>query len=283
MNQLHKNLKMTETIQQLKEDIALLQMKLQKLEETQMTLEKSGEFSIVSYNGETYYRNLYDGICGGWYKTDTDGEVFYLVEDETERKLEKLYQEQVVVKEPKKEQKWGDIVRESVKWCKEHPDESVEDYLTPQTPEQVDAGLRNAMRQAKKDGVFDEPTKPMNEVLDRLENKYEDAEENAASYMTDEVVNRMLKKWETDPPSFLRFELGKTLEALITRWWDDVYDGIHQDWDREVAIDDLIDQIQLWLPREQSHEGTQSASVIDLVDGYNDALTKIKSKLRNKK
>ena len=139
------------------------------------------------------------------------------------------------------------------------------------------------MRKAKKDGVFDEPTKPMNEVLDRLENKYKDAEENAASYMTDEVVNKMLKRWETDPPSFLRFELSKTLEALITRWWDDVYDGIHQDWDREVAIDDLIDQIQLWLPREQSHEGTQSASVIDLVDGYNDALTKIKSKLRNKK
>ena len=274
---------MTETIQQLKEDIALLQMKLQKLEETQMTLEKSGEFSIVSYNGETYYRNLYDGICGGWYKTDTDGEVFYLVEDETERKLEKLYHEQVVVKEPKKEQKW-DVVRESVKWCKEHPDESVEDYLKPHTPEQVDAGLRNAMRQAKKDGVFDEPTKPMNEVLNRLENKYKDAEENAASYMTDEVVNRMLKKWEENPPSFLRFELSKTLEALITRWWDDVlYGGIHQDWDREVAIDDLIDQIQLWLPREQSHEGTQSSSVIDLVDGYNDALTKIKSKLRNKK
>ena len=93
----------------------------------------------------------------------------------------------------------------------------------------------------------------------------------------------MLKKWEENPPDFLKFELGRSLEALITRWWDDVYDGIHQDWDREVAIDDLIDQIQLWLPREQSHEGTQSASVIDLVDGYNDALTKIKSKLRNKK
>jgi hypothetical protein len=95
-------------------------------QELEMTLEKSGEFSIVSYNGETYYRNLYDGICGGWYKTDTDGEVFYLVEDETERKLEKLYQEQVVVKEPKKEQKWGDIVRESVKWCEEHREESHE-------------------------------------------------------------------------------------------------------------------------------------------------------------
>jgi hypothetical protein len=219
-------------------------------QETQMTLEKSGEFSIVSYNGETYYRNLYDGICGGWYKTDTDGEVFYLVEDETERKLEKLYQEQVVVKEPEKKQKW-DVVRESVKWCKEHPDESVEDYLKPHTP--------------------DEPTKPMNEVLDRLENKY-----------NDEVVNRMLKKWEENPPSFLRFELSRSLEALITRWWCDVF-TTHEDWDMETAIDDLIDQIQLWLPKEQDSSGTQSASVIDLVDGYNDALTKIKSKLRNKK
>ena len=172
----------------------------------------------------------------------------------------------------KEPEKW-DVVRESVKWCEEHPDENPLDYLKPQTPEQVDAGLRNAMRQAKKEGVFDKPTKPMNEVLDRLENKYEN----------DDVVNRMLKKWEENPPDFLKFELGRSLEALITRWWDDVYDGIHQDWDREVAIDDLIDQIQLWLPKSQSSSGTQSASVIDLVDGYNDALTKIKSKLRNKK
>jgi hypothetical protein len=170
-----------------------------------------------------------------------------------------------------KEQKW-DVVRESVKWCEEHPNENPLDYLTPQTPEQVDAGLRNAMRQAKKDGVFDEPTKPVNEVLDRLENKYEN----------DEVVNRMLKEWEENPPEFLKFELGKTLEALITRWWCDVF-TTHEDWDMETAIDDLCDRVELWLPKSQSHEGTQSSSVIDLVDGYNDALTKIKSKLRNKK
>ncbi len=128
-----------------------------------------------------------------------------------------------------------------------------------------------------------ENSKPMNEVLGKLENKYKQAEENAASYITDEVVNRMLKKWEENPPSFLRFELGKTLEALITRWWDDVYDGIHQDWDREVAIDDLIDQIQLWLPKSQSASGSQSLGVEDMVEGFNDCLKKIKSKLRNKK
>ena len=125
---------------------------------------------------------------------------------------------------------------------------------------------------AEEDWKVEEPTKPMNEVLDRLENKYEN----------DEVVNRMLKKWEENPPEFLKFELGRSLEALITRWWCDVF-TTHEDWDMETAIDDLIDQIQLWLPKEQDSSGTQSASVIDLVDGYNDALTKIKSKLRNKK
>jgi hypothetical protein len=257
--------KMTE-IEKTEGEIKVLQAKLELLKE----MEKHK--SPVEEAYKRVYGNYPDtGICNGmsyvWWDVFCKGY--------------NASKEDYKVEEPKKEQKW-DVVRESVKWCEEHRDESVEEYLKPQTPEQVDAGLRNAMRQAKKDGVFDEPTKPVNEVLDRLENKYKDAEENAASYITDDVVNRMLKKWETDPPSFLRFELGKTLEALITRWWDDVF-TTHEDWDMETAIDDLIDQIQLWLPKEQDSSGTQSASVIDLVDGYNDALTKIKSKLRNKK
>jgi len=256
---------MTETIQTLKEDIAILQEKLRKLEEQdpEMLLLRQGKVDVVDYDGKKYFRIEYtDSFAGeySWYVRKVGEDAIRPVRDvNVYAPLEELYQKEVV---------------------KQKDDYPYKKY----TPEETAEGLRNAMRKAKKDGVFDEPTKPMNEVLDRLENKYKDAEENAASYMTDEVVNRMLKRWETDPPSFLRFELSKTLEALITRWWDDVlYGGIHQDWDREVAIDDLIDQIQLWLPREQSHEGTQSASVIDLVDGYNDALTKIKSKLRNKK
>ena len=306
-----EELKMTETIQQLKEDIAILQEKLQKLEEIEKHKspveeaykEVYGWYPPTTPSVSNYENNRWSDFQNGYNASKVTEAAASMTNCIIEGNPPNgcsawsewfelfgskgiLHNLRISAKEyqPKeKEQKWGDIVRESVKWCEEHPDESVEDYLTPQTPEQVDAGLRNAMRKAKKDGVFDEPTKPMNEVLDRLENKYKDAEENAASYMTDEVVNKMLKRWETDPPSFLRFELSKTLEALITRWWDDVYDGIHQDWDREVAIDDLIDQIQLWLPKSQSSSGTQSASVIDLVDGYNDALTKIKSKLRNKK
>ena len=147
---------------------------------------------------------------------------------------------------------------------------------TPQTPEQVAEGLRDAMRQAKEDGVFDN-------VVDEPKH-YDEIEwdEKDNSKPMDEVVNRLLEKWKTDPPEFLKFELGKTLEDLITRWWLDIHTN-YKDWDVPTCVDDLIDQIQLWLPREQSAEGSQSVSVIDLVDGYNDALKKIKSKLRNKR
>ena len=234
-----KNLNSVESI---KAEIKVLQSKLEFYEE----LEKQP-------------LTLFDVIRNLGYSVDMCYEIVDAVEE-----FEKS-------KEP---EKW-DVVRESKKWCEEHPDESVEDYLRPKTPEQVADGLKEAFREAVKQGIVssvDKP-KPMNEVLDRLENKYEN----------DDVVNRILKKWEENPPDFLRFELSKSLEALITRWWDDVYDGIHQDWDREVAIDDLIDQIQLWLPKSQSAAGSQSLGVEDMVEGFNDCLNKIKSKLRNKK
>ena len=272
---------------EIQKQIEELQEKLQKLEEIEkqprMNLQQEGKYAVVSYHDKVYYR-LGGEFDFSWYikKDVSDYHIHYrspnlvMVEDaETDRLLEGLYYNHIQVKK-EKEQRVKDAVRESVKWCEEHPDENPLDWVKPQTPEQVADGLKEAFREAVKQGIVssvDEPTKPMNEVLDRLENKYEN----------DDVVNRMLKKWEENPPDFLKFELGRSLEALITRWWDDVYDGIHQDWDREVAIDDLIDQIQLWLPKSQSSSGTQSASVIDLVDGYNDALTKIKSKLRNKK
>ena len=73
---------------------------------------------------------------------------------------------------------------------------------TPQTPEQVDAGLRDAMRQAKKDGVFDEPSKPMDEVMDRLVEKY-----------------KSQKLW-----NMMRNELGYSIDCcdeivdLVERW-----------------------------------------------------------------
>jgi len=256
---------MTE-IEKTKQEIKMLQEKLNKLEEAEkkpdMMLMRQGKVDIVDYDTKAYYRIEYtDSFSGAyvWFVRRRGEESIRQVRDiNVYGVLEDYYQKQVLKQK--------------------------EDYpYKKQTPEEVAEGLRNAMKQAKEDGVFDEPTKPMDEVVDRLENKWNSATENAASYITDDVVNRMLKEWEENPPDFLKFELGKTLEALITRWWDDVYDGIHQDWDREVAIDDLVDQIQLWLPREGSSEGSQDHYAIVATDAENALLQKIKSKLRNKK
>jgi hypothetical protein len=48
-------------------------------------------------------------------------------------------------------------------------------------------------------------------------------------------------------------------------------------------LEDILNNIEKWLPDFQSAAGSQNVDTELLVDGYNDALTKIKSKLRNKK
>ena len=156
------------------------------------------------------------------------------------------YEEKVV-----EEQKW-DAVRESVKWCEENPDKDPLDWLKPQTPEQVADGLKEAFRTAIKEGIIPEIKQP-----------------------TDELVDKLTK----NPPEFLKFELGKTLTDLIYQWWGDVF-TTHSDWDMETSIEDLVDQIQMWLPKEQSAAGSQSLGVEDMVEGFNDCLKKIKGKLR---
>jgi len=64
-----------------------------------------------------------------------------------------------VMEKVQEEQKW-DAVRESVKWCEEHPNENPLDYLKPQTPEQVADGLKEAFREAVKQGVVSSSNKP---------------------------------------------------------------------------------------------------------------------------
>jgi len=126
---------------------------------------------------------------------------------------------------------------------------------TPQTPDQVEEGLRNAMRTAIKEGIIPEIKQP-----------------------TDELIDKLTK----NPPEFLKFELGKTLEDIIHKWWECIF-TTNSDWDCDTCIDDLIDQVELFLPREQSAEGSQDIYAVAAVEGFNDAIKKIKSKLRNKK
>jgi hypothetical protein len=80
-----------------------------------------------------------------------------------------------------KEQKW-DVIRESVKWCEENPEKSVEDYLTPQTPDKIEENLREAFQKVQQ-------TEEWKETQRKIDSNY------------DEMVK--------NPPEFLKFELGK--------------------------------------------------------------------------
>ena len=124
-----------------------------------------------------------------------------------------------------KGQQIKDAVRESKKWCEENPDKDPLDCLKPQTPEQVADGLKEAFREAVKQGVVSS-TKP------------------------------------------------QTLYDVIADWWDDTFTK------KETSLQELVDAIEEWLPKEQSAAGSQNAYVECTVEGFNDCLNKIKRKLR---
>ena len=270
---------MTETIQQLKEDIAILQEKLQKLEEIEkqprMNLQQEGEYAVVSYHDKTYYR-LEGETTFSWYikKDVSEYHIHYrspnlvmVVDAETERLLEGLYYNHIQVKK-EKEQQIKELVRESVKWCEEHPEESVEDYLKPHTPEKTEKSLRESFVKAQQTEKWKETQRKIDAPKESWMNK------------SDEELVAILEK---NPPEFLKFVMGKTLEQIIERWWCDTFTGPHEKWSMEECIDDLIDQIELFLPRSQSSEGTQNIDTVVAVEAHNELLQKIKSKLRNKK
>ena len=69
-------------------------------------------------------------------------------------------------------------------------------------------------------------------------------------------------------------ELKKqTLHDLLHDWWEDIFTG-------KTSIEDLVDRVEAWLPKEQSAAGSQNVDVEFLVDGFNDCLKEIKGKLR---
>ena len=96
------NSKMTETIQQLKEDIAILQEKLQKLEEQdpEMLLLRQGKIDIVDYDGKKYFRIEYtDSFADAysWYVRKVGEDAIRPVRDvNVYAPLEELYQKEVV-------------------------------------------------------------------------------------------------------------------------------------------------------------------------------------------
>lgn len=136
-------------------------------------------------------------------------------------------------------------VRESVKWCEEHPDTDPLDWLKPQNPEQVADGLKEAFREAVKQGVVSSVEKSKDDFMD--------------------MMVAELK--------------GENLTDMIYDWWEDVFTTNSND-DMETSISDLVNRIEAWLPKEQSAAGSQNAYVESAVEGFNDCLNTIKRKLR---
>jgi hypothetical protein len=229
--------KMTEK-ERIEGEIKLLQKKLDLLEEI-----------------EKQPKTLFDVIRNLGYSIDCSWEIVDAIEEfETQKEKEMIKRN---LKTSLQELANGDVrpIDDVVKEAKE------EYPYKKYTPEETEKGLRNAMRTAKEDGVFD-TTKE--------------------SWM-DKPIEELVEMLEKDPPNCLKFVMGKTLEDIVTQWWCDTFTGTHEKWSMEECIDDLIDQIELFLPRSQSSEGTQSVYTEVAVEAHNELLQKIKSKLRNKK
>lgn len=192
---------MTETIQQLKDDIAILQEKLRKLEEQdpEMLLLRQGKVDVVDYDGKKYFRIEYtDSFAGeySWYVRRIGEDAIRPVRDvNVYAPLEELYQKEVV---------------------KQKDDYPYKKY----TPEETEQSLKEAFREAVKQGVVSS-TK------------------------------------------------SKTLTDLIYDWWEDVF-TTHSDWDMETSIENLVDEISLWLPTEHDTNSYK----------WNECIRMIREKLR---
>ena len=169
---------MTE-IEKTKEDIAILQEKLQKLEEAEkqpnMVLLNQCKVDIVAYDKRIFYRIEYTDSFSGMYKWYEKEKTFYNLMPIRDNSyifvlLEELYQNQVIKQKEKYTQKVNSpkedynikVITDYLTGKARHKmnivDNDGNDYKpTPQTHEQVAQGLRDAMKTAKAEGVFDKP------------------------------------------------------------------------------------------------------------------------------
>ena len=120
-------------------------------------------------------------------------------------------------KEPEKEQQIKELVREGVKWCEEHPNESVEDYLTPQE---------------RGDRIHKEVENEIEKLQEK--NWYVDAKD-------------LIKEWgeKNKPP---------TLYEILMEWWINHLDMMEQSDER--IIDGLVDMIdKKFIPPSSDRNG----------------------------
>jgi hypothetical protein len=206
---------------------------------------KKGKYDDVVDEHKSPVEEAYKEVYGNYPM----GEPFWIVFKKGYEAAQKDYK--VGEYQPKeKEQKW-DVVRESVKWCKEHPDESVEDYLTPQTPDKIEENLREAFKKVQQTEEWKETQKLIDE---------EDSDKNFKNSLD------LIKEWgeKNKPPN---------LQELLWEWWDDIFTR-NSDLDADTCIDILVDMIdKKFIPPSSDRNGYE----------WEKCLKMMRDKLRNKK
>jgi hypothetical protein len=169
-----------------------------------------------------------------------------------------------------------ELVKEDLKWCKEHPNESVEDYLTPKTPKQVEklqekdwdikvetdyltGKARHKWNIVDKDGNDYKPEPQP--IQDQLKSNWEpkpqtekQVEEGLSTAFREAVkqgVVSSVDKPENDKNFKNSLDLIKewgeknkppTLKELLWEWWEDIF-TVDSDLDSDASIDVLVDMI----------------------------------------
>jgi hypothetical protein len=225
-------------IQQTKEDIALLQEKLEKLEE----LEEFNSFTLAERAYKKRYGHK-PYPCGKWDIFEPAYNVGYNDGMENNKNFEPTPQEQENNEWRNVALRFGEelvsigpcgyydmTANDWLEWAKDAYGKNCDGWLklvlkkqrkyealtkklqektviepTPQTPEQVEQGLRDAMKKAKEDGVFEKPKpKTLYDVI--YEWKYDTYDPTC-----DDLVN-MIEQWlpdEFDPNgSVYEYEIG---------------------------------------------------------------------------
>ncbi len=129
------------------------------------------------------------------------------------------------------------------------------------------------------------PKTPVEEAYNRIYGEYPATTQSVSIHRYDiwcgfQIGYKAAKEdLEPKPEGSLKFQLGKSLEDILYDWWSDVFVN-HSDLDTETSISDLVDRIELFLPKPQSAEGSQSFDSELLVECWNNCLSIIKGKLR---
>ena len=152
--------------------------------------------------------------------------------------------------------------------CLENSNEKTKEHFQEES-ERIERNLKTSLQELSNGDV-----RPIDDVVEEVKKEQE-------SWMN-KPMNELVEILNKNPPDCLKFEMGKTLEDRIYKWWTTCF-TTKCEWSMEECLDDLLDIIELFLPREQSHEGTQNVNTIFAVEAHNELLQKIKSKLRNKK